>query len=415
MKLTIFDRENWSEIATTLSRNKTRTFLTAFGIFWGTAMLAMLWGGASGLEGMLRRNFEGFSTNMGVAFPNRTTMPYHGFSKGREWQFTLTDANTILRQNPYIDLSTTLCQVMGTARYATKSSAGSVLGVDADYFSIQLPIIFQGRVLNESDVAQKRKVVVIGQKVAGELFGDEDPLGKYMSINGIYFMVVGVVGQAGEASIGGKMDNSMIVPSSTMRQAFNLGEKVYAIIYTARQGYRPKDIEPTVRHVAISNHPIHPDDTSAIAFMDISDNFEMVDNLFIGISMLALFVGLGTLMAGIIGIGNIMWIIVRERTQEIGIRRAIGAKPRDIITQILLEGMVLTAIAGVAGICFATAVLAVAEHLTYNPLHGSAHFQLAFSHAIVIMITFLALGTAAGIIPAIKAMRIKPIEAINQK
>ena len=149
--------------------------------------------------------------------------------------------------------------------------------------------------------------------------------------------------------------------------------------------------------------------------MNMAEAFRMVDNLFLGVSLLALFVGAGTLIAGIIGVGNIMWIIVKERTQEIGIRRAIGAKPRDIVVQILSEGMVLTAIAGTAGICFATLVLTIVDKVTYDEWLGSAHFQLQFSHAVTIMIVFLVLGTAAGLIPAIKAMRIKPIEAMRDK
>ena len=211
------------------------------------------------------------------------------------------------------------------------------------------------------------------------------------------------------------MDDSVIIPSTTMRRAFNKGDKVDFFIYTAQKGHTPKDIEPFVWRAVRTNHPLNPSDNDAAWFMDISEQFKMVDNLFLGISILALFVGAGTLLAGIIGIGNIMWIIVKERTQEIGIRRAIGATPRDIITQILSESMVLTAIAGVGGICFAAIVLAIADKITFDPKLGSAHFQLMFGHAVTIMITFLILGTAAGLIPAIKAMRIKPIEAINDK
>ncbi len=163
------------------------------------------------------------------------------------------------------------------------------------------------------------------------------------------------------------------------------------------------------------NHPISPDDDKAMWFLDISEQFEMVDNLFMGISLLALFVGAGTLLAGVIGVGNIMWIIVKERTREIGIRRAIGAKPSDIIAQILTESMTLTAVSGVTGVCFAVGALALTEKLTYDPILGSAHFDLAMADAAGIVVAFLILGTLAGIIPALKAMRIKPVEALNDK
>jgi putative ABC transport system permease protein len=270
-------------------------------------------------------------------------------------------------------------------------------------------------VLNISDEAQIKKVAVVGKNVAAELFGTESPVGKYISINGVYFLVIGVARQTTEVSIGSKIDDSVILPSTTLRRAYNKGIDIDGFIYTAKSGHSPKEIEPIIRKAASTFHPIDPTDKDAMFFMDISENFSMVENLFLGISLLAIFVGVGTLLAGIIGIGNIMWIIVKERTQEIGIRRAIGAKPRDIIAQVLSESMVLTAIAGLAGICFAVLVLVIAEHLTYDPILGSANFQLSFTKALGIMAVFLILGTIAGVVSAIKAMKIKPIEALNDK
>ncbi|MDE6100336.1 MAG: ABC transporter permease, partial [Paramuribaculum sp.] len=248
-----------------------------------------------------------------------------------------------------------------------------------------------------------------------ELFGNESPLGRYVEINGIYFQVVGVLGQKGEASIGGRLDDSALVPATAMRRAFNLGNNVNALLFTATPGHTPTDAKAWLWRSIITNHPISPDDDKALWFMDISEQFEMVDNLFTGISLLALFVGAGTLLAGVIGVGNIMWIIVKERTQEIGIRRAIGAKPSDIIAQILTESMTLTAISGVSGVSFAVGVLAITEKLTYDPVLGSAHFELALPDAAGIVVAFLILGTVAGIIPALKAMGIKPVEALNDK
>ncbi|MDE6382743.1 MAG: ABC transporter permease [Paramuribaculum sp.] len=415
MKIRIFDIENWREIGQTLARNKTRTLLTAFGIFWGTAMLAMLMGGSEGLRGMLVRNFEGFATNMGACFVQHTTKPYRGFNKGMSWPLTVNDIDFVRRANPHLDLSTTSNQTGGSIQYADKATASQILGVNPDYFRIQLPVVHSGRVLNESDDSQIRKSAVIGKNVATSLFGSDDPIGRYIKVNQVYFMVVGVVSQTSEASLGAKMDDAVLIPATTMRRAFNLGTDIDAFIYTAKPGYSPKDIEPTIRHVYSMNHPVDPTDKDAIWFLDVSEQFEMVDNLFLGISLLAIFVGAGTLLAGAIGIGNIMWIIVKERTREIGIRRAIGAKPVDIIAQILSEGMVLTAIAGIAGICFAVGVLAVADTLTYDPALGSAHFQLSLKSALGITFTFLILGTCAGIVPAFKAMRIKPVAALNDK
>ena len=411
----LFDIDNWREIFATLSRNKTRTFLTAFGIFWGTAMLSMLMGGASGLRGMMMRNFDDFATNMGCCFAKRTTMSYKGFNKGMSWKLDDRDIEFTRRTCPALDLSTKLNFEMGSIKYGTVSTARQILGVESDYFKIQLPIINAGRVLNSSDESQVKKVAVVGKNVATELFASESPVGKYISVNGVYFLVVGVASQASEVSMGSKIDDSVILPSTTLRHAYNKGIDIDGFIYTAKSGHTPKEIEPIIRKAVSTFHPVNPNDKDAMFFMDISENFAMVENLFMGINLLAIFVGIGTLLAGVIGIGNIMWIIVKERTQEIGIRRAIGAKPRNITAQVLSESMILTSIAGIAGICFAVLILTVAEKITYDPMLGTAQFQLSFSKAFGIMLTFLILGTTAGVIPAIKAMKIKPIEALNDK
>lgn len=211
------------------------------------------------------------------------------------------------------------------------------------------------------------------------------------------------------------MDESVFIPASTMRLGYNIGDKVHIIMMTYRDGTRPGNYEQQIRRIISTNHPIAPDDTGAFHYFNVSEMFEMVDNVFLGISLLAIFVGAGTLLSGVIGVGNIMWIIVRERTHEIGIRRALGARPLDIIVQILSESMVLTCIAGVAGIVLATMVLGGAEW--YSGLDGARpiSFQISFGQATGVLVTFLVLGTAAGVIPALKAMRIKPIEALNDK
>lgn len=415
MKTSFFDIENWREIGATLARNKTRTFLTAFGIFWGTAMLAMLFGGARGFEGIMRRNFAGFSTNLGGVFANRRTMPYKGFNKGSGWSMTTQDIELIRKQAPYIEHSSEIDQRGVTAAYGSKSISTMVVGVEGDYGRIMTPVISEGRFINHSDVSSKRKVAVVGKNIATTLFGNEPATGKYISADGIYFLVVGVASQLSDASIGGKIDDNIMLPSSTMKNAYNFGNNVGFFVYTAPPGHSPSENEPMIRRVLCSAHSISPDDENAINFMDISEMFEMIDNLFTGISLLALFVGFGSLMAGVIGVGNIMWIVVKERTQEFGIRRAIGAKPLDITVQVLSESILLTLVAGTLGVCFGAAVLAVCDKLTYDPILGHAGFELSFNMAIGIVAAFFVLGSIAGTVPAIKAMKIKPIEAINDK
>lgn len=415
MKTSIFDIENWREIGATLARNKTRTFLTAFGIFWGTAMLAMLFGGARGFEGIMRRNFAGFSTNLGGVFANRRTVPYKGFNKGSGWSITTRDVELIRLLAPAIEYSSEMNNRGATASYGSKSKSTTIAGVDGEYPKIMIPVINEGRFINDTDVAQMRKVAVIGKNMATSLFGSESPVGKHVNLDGIYFMVVGVASQLSDASVGVQIDDSFVLPSSTMKNAYNWGNSVGYFVYTAPSGHSPSENEPTIRRILSSQHSISPEDENAIHFMDISEQFEMIDNLFLGISLLALFVGFGSLFAGVIGVGNIMWIVVKERTQEFGIRRAIGAKPLDITVQVLSESIMLTIIAGMLGVCFGALVLGIADHMTFDPVLGHAGFELPFWVAVGIVGAFFVLGSAAGTIPSLKAMRIKPIEAINDK
>lgn len=416
MKNPIFDIDNWREIGSTLARNKTRTFLTAFGIFWGTAMLAMLWGGAAGLKGLLMRNFDGLATNMAVFDGERTTISYKGFNKGMKVKITQSDLDAIRKNVPHIEAFSGIKMRTANVAYNTKNKSGVLCrGVEPEFFEIQLPILYKGRLFNESDVRERRKVVEIGKNIANELFGNDDPIGRYLNINGIYFQIIGILGQTGEFTVGEKIDDSVTLPQNVMRDAFALGNDIDFVMFTAQRGYDPGDLKPDLMRVLRSSHPIHPDDDNAIWFMNVAEQFRMVDNVFLGVSLLALFVGAGTLIAGIIGVGNIMWIIVKERTQEIGIRRAIGAKPKDIIIQVLSEGIVLTVVAGMAGIVFATLVLYIVEKITFDPITGSAHFMLRFEHAVGIMFIFLILGTIAGLIPSLKAMKIKPIEAMRDR
>ncbi len=415
MKTSFFDIENWREIGATLARNKTRTFLTAFGIFWGTAMLAMLFGGAQGFEGVMRRNFAGFSTNLGGVTANQRSEPYRGFNKGTSWQMTTRDIALIRQMAPAIEYSTEMNQRSGTVAFGSKSKSASIAGVEGDYGKIMTPVIMEGRFLNHSDVSSERKVAVLGKNVATSLFGADSPVGKHVSIDGIYFLVIGVASQLSDASIGMRIDDGVMLPSSTMKRAYNLGENVGFFVYTAPQGHSPLENQPIIRRVLSSAHSISPDDKNAIEFVDISEMFEMIDNLFFGISLLAVFVGFGSLLAGVIGVGNIMWIVVKERTQEFGIRRAIGAKPLDITVQVLSESIMLTLVAGTLGVCFGALVLGIADKLTYDPLLGHAGFELTFRAAIIIVALFFVLGSLAGTIPAIRAMKIKPIEALNDK
>lgn len=418
MRLTIFDIDNWKEIGATLSRNKTRTFLTGFGIFWGVAMLALLMGGARGGEDMLRRNFAGFATNSGGIVPEQTTIPYKGISRDRSWQMDMTDVELLRTAVPQLDVVVPTFSSWGRSfRAGNNTYSGQVIGAPAEYTRMLEPKIWCGRFINEADVANGRRVAVIGKRAAESLFPDnETPLGETVMVNDVAYSVVGVVGKLGEINLNGDIEESIILPMSTFARSFGRNDKIDFMMLVVKPGYKLADLMTKIRSLIYRRHNIHPDDESAMWVIDVSEKFEMVDNLFKGVNLLALFIGFSTLMAGIIGIGNIMWVIVKERTQEIGIRRAIGAKPSDIIVQILSEGTALTIIAGLAGICFAALILGVMHHLQNGPdAVSEAHFQMSFAHAGGILALFVVLGTLAGLIPSIKAMKIKPVEAINDK
>ena len=213
----------------------------------------------------------------------------------------------------------------------------------------------------------------------------------------------------------GRIDDNYIIPGSTLRQAFNQGNSVGFFIYTAPAGHKPDENEAAIRRFLSGRHAIHPADSQAFWFMDLSEMFDQINSIFMGIAILAGFVGAGSLLAGVIGVGNIMWIVVKERTHEFGIRRAIGASPADITVQVLSESVLLTLVAGTAGVCFATIVLGIVDYFTTDPMLGKAGFEISFGLALAIVATFFVLGSAAGTLPAIKAMRIKPIEALRDK
>ncbi len=416
MKIPFFDIDNWKEIGATLARNKTRTFLTAFGIFWGVFMLACLMGGARGAEDLLRRNFAGFATNSAILFPGKTTIPYQGHAKGRRWSLDMTDLERLQVLLPQLKTVTPQSSSSNISfRNGRYTYSGQIWGVRAGFTDVMTPAIESGRFINDADERFMRKVAVVGKKVANELFpGVTDPVGREILVNGVAYRIVGIAYQNNEIQMGDRIDNVVIMPLKTFQNAFNKGDLIDGIMMV---GYDTADftaLEPKIRRILYSRHKVAPDDTSAMWYMNISEEFAKVDALFMGVSFLALFIGLSTLIAGIIGIGNIMWVIVKERTQEIGIRRAIGAKPRDIIAQILSEGVALTSVAGIAGISFATIILAVAQTLTTNEI-STPRFQMNPGQALVIFALFAVLGTLAGLIPAIKAMRIKPVEAMNDK
>ena len=411
-----FDLDVWEEILVTITRNKTRSLLTAFGIFLGIFMLIALMGGAQGMQQMLSREFEGFATNSGFMGANKTSKAYKGFQQGRYWDLENSDVDRVRRSVNEVDIITPSLAKWGVdVIYNEQKISGTLKGLYPEYGKIEEPMITYGRYLNDMDVKDRRRVCVIGKRIYETLFpGKENPCGRFIKINGIYYQVIGVSVSSGNISINGRSETSVTIPFTTMQQNYNFGQKVQLLCYTARKGYSISEVEKKVAQVVKRAHYIHPDDSQAMIQVNAEAMFSMMDNLFSGIRILGWMVGLGTLLAGAIGVSNIMMVTVKERTVEIGIRRAIGARPNDILQQILSESMVLTILAGMAGIAFAVFLLNVVEVGTSEP-NAPTHFLISFWEAVGACVLLLFLGLLAGLAPAYRAMSVKPIDAIRDE
>ena len=410
------DIDTCEEILITITRNKTRSLLTAFGVFWGIFMLVALIGGGQGLEYMLKKNFEGFATNSGFLASQRTGEAYKGFRKGRWWNLESTEIERLRSQVKEVEVITPSVARWGSkAVYEDKKYDCSVKGLYPDYLHIESQEMAYGRFINEVDIREARKVCVIGKRIYESLFKPgENPCGKYVRVDGIYYQVIGMSSSEGDMNIQGRASEAVTLPFTTMQQAYNLGGQIDVVCFTAKQGVKVSELQPKMEQIIKAAHYIAPNDKQAVMYLNAEAMFSMVDNLFNGINILVWMVGLGTLLAGAIGVSNIMMVTVKERTTEIGIRRAIGARPKDILQQILSESMVLTTIAGMFGISFAVMILQVADMLASSN-GGDSHFQVSFGLAVGTCALLAALGMLAGLAPAYRAMAIKPIEAIRDE
>lgn len=412
-----FDIDRYREILDTLTRNKSRSFLTGFGVFWGVFMLVSLLGGGQGLKELLQKNFEGFATNSAIIWAQPTTKPYAGFRKGRQWSMVYKDVERLKQQVPELEVvSPVLSHWGGSATFSDKKSSCSMKGLLPNYQEVEAPKMYYGRYLNDMDIKQNRKVCVIGKKVYKDLFpGGGDPCGKMICVDKIYYDVVGVDYSSGNMNINGRTEESVVVPLTLMQKAYNLGDSVHMICVTAKPGITMNSISDKMRSVVAHAHQIDPSDEKRHHVFNTEVMFGMLDNLFSGVNFLILLVGIGTLLAGAIGVSNIMMVTVRERTTEIGIRRAIGATPRDILGQIITESVILTAVAGMSGILFSVIILEMLELGNTSDGIVAAHFQVKFWTAIGAIVLISILGVLAGLAPAARAMSIKPVDAMRDE
>ena len=411
------DRDTAKEILDTLTRNKSRSFLTAFGVFWGIFMLVTLMGGGNGIQDRMKSQFDGFATNSCFMAPRATGEAYQGFRKGRWWAFNNDDIKLLKDNISEIDVvCSTVAKWGKNAIYGDKKYNCNLKGLMPEYNFVEEHTVLYGRFLNDMDVHDKRKVCVLGKRVYEALYDKGvDPCGTYIRFDGVYYRVVGVVQTNGNINIQGNAAEQVLIPINVFQTIYNYGDNIDVVNIKLKDGVKAADIKDKIESLVRKKHYLAPNDQQAILFLDCEAMFSMIDSLFVGIKLLVLIVGLGTLLAGIIGVSNIMMVTVRERTVEIGIRRAIGAHPMDIMSQILAESVVLTILAGAMGVCAGVGLLQVFETLTMTDTGRTFAFQVSFGMALGMMFFVVILGIVAGLAPAYRAMAIKPVDAMRDE
>ena len=416
-----FDTDRWNEIWQTISRNRKRSIMTALGVFWGIFMFTVMMGFGMWLGRTALSSLGSYSTNTTYFFTDQTSIPYQGMPSGRWWNFDMHDLEAIRQQVPDIKYAAAM-NWGGSQKVSHNERKGEyyLMGYTPDFQKINPQPLKFGRFINQPDMEGKRKVCVIGGQIWKELFpGGENPVGEVIKMNDLYLTVVGVMERGSTSiNIGSNPETTIAVPNSLVQQLWNEGSSVDMITIMAEDDVRIQDIEEKCKRIIAANHIISPDDKKAISGFNLGEQFEKVNGLLNGISLLTWIVGLGTLLAGIVGVSNIMLVIVRERTQEIGVRRAIGARPWSIISQILSESFLLTFIAGILGLAAGVGALSVFEKLiaaTTELGSDMQPLQISFGLGITATLIIIAGSLLAGIIPASRAMKIKAVDAIREE
>ena len=416
----MFNIDQWREIFHAIASNKLRTFATAFGVFWGILMLILLLGMGEGLHNGLRQTMLLDAVNSIWISPWRTSMAYDGMPPARRLGFTEEDLVSVGEHVDGIELMSPENQLMGSyeVRYRARSTSFQVFGANSDYFGIKVSQqTINGRTINRFDDLQRRKVCIVGEKAAEAIFPDGvDPVGEYIEIQDVSFQVVGIF--SFEAASGMDQAQRIYIPFSTFQTVFNPGRSVTLFAVTTAEGVSGKRLEDDIVKLLKQRQSVHPEDNQAYFTHNQEENHQRVSDLFAAIRLFIWLVGLGTLIAGIVGISNIMIIVVNERTQEIGIRKAIGARPWSIVAMILQESVVVTTVAGYLGlVCGVLALEGV------NALVEAAGSEMSFFSrpeidlgvAVQALIVLVLAGTLAGLMPALRAAHVQPVEALRKE
>ena len=420
----IFDRDIWQEIFGSISQNKLRTLITIIGVLWGIFLYILLSGIAKGVDNGFEERFERISSNSLFVWTQNTSIPYGGFKIDRSWNIKLKDVESLKKEIPEIQYIAPRIQKGNFGSQGANVINGNRSGtynIYGDYPILKIvsqkDIYDGGRFINELDIQQQRKVCVIGERTQKELFNDDvNPIGKYININSIYFKVIGIHKFIDEGGGSFANDGDIHVPFSTFKRLYNTGDVVGFLLIAGYENIDIVKVEEKVKKQLKKIHRLHPEDNRAIGAFNLGALFTRIKNFANGMSFISLIIGVTTILAGVIGIGNILLISVKERTKEIGIRRAIGASPNHIRKQIILESVFLTLIAGVIGIILGAFILYLINTATQNlediPFTNAT---VPLNYIFVALLMMVGLGTLIGFIPAEKAISIKPIDALKDE
>jgi putative ABC transport system permease protein len=409
----IFDWDKWQEIFETMKKNRLRTFLTGFSVAWGIFMLIILLGSGYGLENGVKKAFEGDAANTLWINPGQTSTPYKGMKAGRNIQFTNEDYDLMKQEIPYIDKISGRLNVWQDNTISYKKEYGNydIIACHPGYGYYETLDIITGRFINDDDINDFRKVVVIGVPVRDALFKGEDPIGKYIQVSGVPFKVTGVFNDTG----GDRDMQRVYVPLSTAQRVFNYGNRIFTI------GIVTQDIDvedsramaSDVRNTLAQKHKFDPEDQRAVFVWNNLEEYKKLMSLFASIRLFIWIIGIGTIIAGVVGVSNIMMIVVKERTQEIGIRKAMGATPWSIVSLILLESVLITSFAGYIGMVLGVGLLELIQPVFENSETFFKNPEVDITTAVGATVVMIISGMLAGFVPARKAAAIQPIEALR--
>lgn len=415
----MIDIDKWQEIFQTIMKHKLRTFLTALGVFWGIFMLVLLMGAGKGLENGVTGLFGKLAKNSMFIGTSRTSKPYKGLNAGRFVRLKMNDIDA-LKAN-FSDeikyIAPILWMPSGEVIRGEKKGAFGTRGLHPDYIKIDQMEMVEGRFLNSFDMRDTRKVAAIGKRVREVLFEeDENPIGGYIKFQGLEYKVIGVFKSSRRAQEAVEDEEQIYVPITTAQKIMNQPSRVNMFACTMYEEVSATALEPRVLKILKERHSVHPDDEQGFWVNNLEEEFGEVMGLFNGIKFLVWFVGIGSILAGVIGVGNIMLIIVKERTKEIGIRKAMGATPWSIISMILQESILITTVAGYLGLMVSTGIIVLMDSLIgEDDIEFYANPEVDINIGIAAFIILVIAGALTGLIPAFQAANINPVEALKDE